>query len=110
MYIRGKIIITRGRTLLSGPPLCRGRKVRDGDGRKGRGRHNFKKGKGKKGRGRVPSTFIYVRIHACVFTCSVAFSTYRVQFVLSTTPMNRGKKNDVNDINGYERYIDNDGD
>lgn len=100
-----------------GPPLCRGRKVRSGDGRKGRGRQNFKKGKGKKGRGRFVGAkyaFIYVRVRAYVFTCSVSFfRVFRSRIVRfvddADKPGGEGKKNDVNAVKGYGR-MDNGGD
>lgn len=43
-----------------GPPLCRGKKVREGGegGVKGRRKHDFKKEKGKKGRGRVVAEYV----------------------------------------------------
>lgn len=70
MYIRGKIIITRGRTLLSGLPCAEGEKYEMETGVRDAGGATSKRERERKeeGESSPSSVFIYVRVRA-ICTC-----------------------------------------
>lgn len=100
MYICGKIIITRGRTLLSGLPCAEGEKYAVKTGVRDVGGTTSKRERERKKRG----SRCQVRFNACSFTyvytcvCVYAFCGFfracfaRVQYVLSTMSMDQGGK------------------
>lgn len=111
MYICGKIIITRGRTLLSGLPCAEGEKYAVKTGVRDVGGTTSKRERERERKKRGSRCQVLTRVHlrtstrVCVYTfCGFFRACFaRVQYVLSTMSMDQGDQK--NDVKGYRRMV-----